>query len=291
MVIFLPGSGCTGAFPQLRDGSRAMGPEAFALKFSRDIRLVVTENPGIEERFAQEDIAGCSATFKSMENLQARLESFQAIIADLRDRDWINHPFMIVAGSEGVALATRFASISRDVSHLFLISGFGIGEPLATVHAALTGWGNWNFISSQESRNSAARLQDTLDRWKQVHQNREKINGEMIAGHSERYWSSIGMASPAEDALETRASLYLVQGGRDTSAPSVNFEAGIAYLVAHGRPFVSEYVQCGDHFLMCPDDRGSPDNLQKVVSHGMDWFLTGQVPQSSVALFDPANES
>ena len=172
-----------------------------------------------------------------------------------------------------------------------LISGFGIGEPLATIHSALTGWGNWNFTSSLGSTNSSTKLQTTLNQWKKVQLNLETKAGETIAGHSEQYWRSIGMASPAEDALATKASLYVVHGGSDDSAPSVNFEAGIAYLVAHGRAFVSEYIQCGDHFLICPDDRGNPDNLQNVVSHGMHWFLTGQLPQSAVTFFDPSDES
>ena len=105
-----------------------MGSEGFALKFSERVRLVVVESPGIEERFARETESGCSFTFNKMANMQARLNALQSIVEDLRLRGWVNRrPFMIVAGSEGVSIASHFARSAKEVSHLLLISGFGSG--------------------------------------------------------------------------------------------------------------------------------------------------------------------
>ncbi|MCG1039168.1 hypothetical protein SAMN04487769_1152 [Burkholderia sp. b14] len=196
--------------------------------------------------------------------MQARLEALQTIVNDLRRRGWIDRqPFMIVASSEGVSIATRFATLSKNVSHLLLISGFGVGHTLATLHTALTGSGDyWGFISAPESNNPLSRLQSTLARWEQVRRDQRRNSSETIAGYQAAYWRTIGLASSAEDALASNAQLYLVQGGRDQTAPAVNYEAGIAYLITHNRPFVSEYIPCGDHFLTCPDDGEEPKNLQ-----------------------------
>jgi hypothetical protein len=289
LVLFVPGSGCTGAFASLPDGHRTMGPETFALEFEKRARLVVVENPGIEERFARETDSGCSSTFKEMANMQARLEALQTIVADLRRRGWIDHqPFMIVASSEGVSIATRFAALSKNVSHLLLISGFGIGHTLATIHTALTGSGDyWGFIPAPESNDPLSRLQSTLARWEQMRRDQGHKSSETTAGYQAAYWRTIGLASSAEDALASNAQLYLVQGGRDQNAPAVNYGAGIAYLVTHDRSFVSEYIPCGDHFLICPDDGEEPKNLQGVIVRGMEWFLTAQVKRASAVSFDP----
>lgn len=286
LVIFLPGSGCAGAFSISADNHRTAGPEAFALQFKANARLIVMENPGIENRFARETGIDCSPAFQRMENLEVRVAALQAVVDDVRSRNWLHPHFMIVAGSEGVAWATRFATSSTNVSHLLLISGFGIGQPLATVHAALTGWGNWSFVGDEPS-GAQGRLRSTLARWEQVRRGTDLEGGKTIAGHDQRYWRSIGTASPAEDALGTAAQLYVVQGGSDESSPAVNYEAGLAYLVAHNRPFVSEYIPCGDHFLICQGDGGVPRNLQDVITHGMEWFLTGRLMKSSVAVFNP----
>ena len=96
------------------------------------------------------------------------------------------------------------------------------------------------------------------------------------------------MASPAEGVLTTEAQLYLVQGGADQNASAVDYEAGIAYLVAHNRPFVTEYIPCGDHFLVCPSDDGEPNNLQAVIVRGMEWFLIGRVQSTFAASFNPS---
>ncbi|WP_207004680.1 hypothetical protein [Trinickia mobilis] len=289
LVIFVPGSGCNGAFSVLPDGHRTMGPEGFALKFTEKVRLVILENPGIEKRFEHEMDSGCSLAFRKMANMQARLEALRTIVDDLQHRGWINgQPFMIVTGSEGVSIASRFATSAKDVSHLLLISGFGIGQTLATVHAALTGWGNWTFVPEAEPNNQLDRLQSTFTNWEQVHRSLGQESTKSIAGHDEAYWRTIGMASSAEDMLASKAQLYLVQGGLDQNAPAVDYEAGIAYLVAHNRPFVTEYIPCGDHFLVCPNDHGEPKNLQGIIERGMEWFLTARVQSNSAASFNPS---
>lgn len=95
-----------------------------------------------------------------------------------------------------------------------------------------------------------------------------------------------------EDALSTRAHLYLVQGGKDESASYVDYEAGLAYLIAHGRPFVSEFIACGDHFLTCNETEGeTPYELKQVIERGMQWFLTGAVQDASAVTFDPFDPS
>lgn len=293
LVVFLRGSGCAGVFASLPDGHRTMGPETFALEFEKRARLIVVENPGIEERFARETDSDCSPTFRKMANMQARLEALQTIVEDLRRRGWIDRqPFMIVAGSEGVAIATRFATLSRNVSHLLLISGFGTGHALATIHTALTDSGDyWGFIPATESNDPLSRLQSTLARWEQMRRDQGRKSSETVAGYQAAYWRTIGLASSAEDALASNAQLYLVQGGRDQNAPAVDYEAGIAYLVTHDRPFVSEYIPCGDHFLMCPDDGEEPKNLQGVIARGMEWFLTAKLQRSSTVSFNPLNTS
>ncbi|WP_423367880.1 hypothetical protein [Burkholderia sp. LMG 32019] len=289
LVIFLPGSGCKGAFSAIPDEGHSMGPEAFALQFREKSRLVVVENPGIEERFSPETDSACSSTFKKMSNMQSRLDSLKTVIDDIRNRGWINHqPFMIVAGSEGVSIASRLAKSTDEVSHLLLFSGFGIGQTLATIHAALTGWGNWSFVPETGSSGHLDRLQSTLTGWEHVHRRLEKESDRTIAGYDETYWQTIGKASPAEDVLESKAQLYLVQGGRDQSASAIDYEAGIAHLVAHDRPFVTEYISCGDHFLACPGDQGEPKNLQGIIERGMEWFLTARVENTFAAAFNPS---
>ncbi len=270
-------------------GGNSMGPEGFALKFREKVRLVVVESPGIEERFARETGSGCSLAFRKMANMQARVDALNAIIGDIRHRGWINQQsFMIVAGSEGVSIASRVAKSVKEISHLLLISGFGVGQTLATVHAALTGWGNWSFVSESESNGHLDRLQSTFTSWEHVRRSLGQESNKTIAGYDETYWRTIGKASPAEDVLESKAKLYLVHGGRDQSASAIDYEAGIAYLVAHDRPFVTEYIPCGDHFLSCPNDQGEPKNLQGIIERGMEWFLTARVQSTSAASFNPS---
>ncbi|MFL9876434.1 hypothetical protein [Paraburkholderia megapolitana] len=276
LALFIPGSGCNGAFASTSDGHHGGGPEMFALPFSKDVRLVVIDSPGVAGRFARTELQDCSLEFKHMETMQARQSALNEVVQDLDSRGWvIKEHFMLVASSEGVPIATRFAAEHPQVSHLLLNSGFGVSQVYDSLHGALTGWGNWSFSANPSASSKYVRGQAVLNQWSEIERNSKSV--QEIAGHSAAYWRTIGMDSPADDVFATEANLYVAQGAKDQSFAPGSFEAGLNELIAHRRPFVAEYFECGDHLLICAADGGEPKNLEGFIHRGITWFLSGKI--------------
>lgn len=275
MVIFVPGSGCDGAFALGADGHAKAGPEAFALKYATEAKLVVLEAPGIPRQFAAPEHGlsrGCPTSFLTHSDMDHLLASYRTAVDDaLSTSDGRIRVLMFVGVSDGAVTAAALARVYKQTTHITLISGFGSDQVTSQVDDLVGAV--LDAPSKSEPRQALASFTSRLNAI------REKPAANVSwRGQTEVHWASTaGRASSIEvAALPLAVKTFLVQGGADMSWPAANFRRGLADLLVAGRHTWIRYIPCADHHLICPDEGGAPKNLANAVDSAVGWFIDGR---------------
>lgn len=272
VVVFFPGSGCNGVFSRDKNGAATASIEAFITKYLPDTRVLILERRGIPRQFASSNpgtAIDCPAEYVKHDNFDSIIGHYYNVLRLVKKRHEMNSgKVMFVGMSEGVLYASEMARRMPIVSKLTLISGFRTQQLFSLIH---------NSLNSQEHTepNKAATLEETRDlinQWQAV-QNDPRSTTKLFLGHPYSRWSSTAVRSPIKNVLASKADLFVVQGGKDTQAPSAGFELAISELILSNRHFTMEYIGCGDHNLICEKDNGAPLNLNSVMQHSFEWFL------------------
>lgn len=275
LVVFVPGSGCDGAFTAGTDGRAKAGPEAFALKYADQATVVALEPPGVPRQFAAPVHGlseGCPATFLQQSDFSHLIASYKTAVDDVIAS--ANRPIdaiMFVGVSDGAVTAAALAGEYQQTSHIVLVSGFGSDQVTGQMD---------DLVGSvlNAPKDAAARAAVATYASRLISIRARPSETAIWQGQSETHWAStFGKASSAEVAgLAPRVKTLLVQGGADTSWPVANFRRGLAELLVAGRSAWIQYIPCADHNLICPNDGGAPKNLAGVVDAAMQWFVKGE---------------
>jgi pimeloyl-ACP methyl ester carboxylesterase len=273
MVVFVPGSGCDGAFAMGADGHAKAGPEAFALKYASHAKLVVLEPPGIPRQFSAPEHGlseGCPSAFIARSDLNHLLESYGVAIEDaLSAAGGKVGALMFVGVSDGAVTAAALARKYPQTTHLTLISGFGSDQVTRQME---------DLVGAVLQEPGKPDAQEALSKYaKRLKAIRANPTAELWQGQPEGHWASTAGRASSNDvaALPPSVQTLLVQGGADMSWPVANFQLGIAELLVAGRSTWVSYIPCADHHLICPGDGDAPKNLAAVIDGAVNWFIGG----------------
>jgi hypothetical protein len=274
LVVFIPGSGCDGAFHLDSHGKAVAGSEVFALPYLDKINIVVLDQPGVPQQYASEHpglAEGCPESYLKNDNFASILNAYRTELNEFlsRHRPAIKK-VLIVSASDGVVFAAGLAKDVKQTTQMTLISGFGTSQALSQIYDAvdldkLEGDGGHSVENGPGSVSS---------KFAQVATDPTSTS-RFVGGHPYSRWSTTAQVSSASEVLKIPYSVKLavVQGGMDTSWSPAAFRMGVAMLMLHRRPFAVEYIPCADHYLICAQDAGRPKRLEDAVHHSIDWFL------------------
>ena len=179
---------------------------------------------------------------------------------------------MIIGASDG-ALSAQIISIdNHEFSHILQLSGGGESQIFEQLSSAF-GLDSSNPPDTKFKPAVAAQLM--IDQWNDI-LNSESSVDKYYFGHPYSRWKTIGIVSQSDTITKLNSKIYIAQGGRNYQASPNGFAKLLTLLVINRKPFVAEYIECGDHFLACPSDR-SQNRLQEVIDRAMEWFLIGKV--------------
>lgn len=290
-VIFIPGSGCDAAFA-LNDGKAWESVESLNLR--PDLRLIRLEPPGVQRQQRSKypgQATGCPDTFLGSASLDRNITYYShAIEAVQRSFAHPGEALMVVGTSDGASIAPFLMAEHPEVSHLLLIAAGGGTQlfdelDLAFRKIAVCSTAPQAPCSHDENRLHA---QSIIDAWRELLSDDPVTSLAWYRGHPPARWQSLGLAHTAEALLaKCCVKLYLAHGGHDTEVSSSNFSYLLARLVEHHRPFVAEFVACGDHRLMCPGEQ-TPERLAGVLDRAFEWFVHGSTDDAYAMAHTPA---
>ncbi|MBC7500784.1 MAG: hypothetical protein H7315_09845 [Herminiimonas sp.] len=281
-LVFIPGSGCDGAFWIGQNGKANAGPEVFALPFKNRTRIVVLDQPGIPRQFASHErgvAEGCPNEYVERDNFDSILSAYKKELSHfLSSQNQAIERLMFVGSSDGTLFALAMAGLFPETRLVLSISGFGPPQPILQLSPAF-----------EQAEKSGAGIQQVLDEWRVIEKSADKQK--FLGGHPHQRWATTGTRSSIDEALRLRPdiTLFLAQGGHDQSWPPAAFASGIATLVANKRDFLVRYIPCAEHTLICAEDGGEPKRLQATVKAAAELFLDGKNPEGDVAAFTLAD--
>jgi dipeptidyl aminopeptidase/acylaminoacyl peptidase len=164
-----------------------------------------------------------------------------------------------------------------------VVAWMAVEMPEITHVASLAGGGPTQLFSLAESRGQARpddkpgdatkRMQTFYDGWTEVQKDPDSTT-KFWLGHPHRRWSSFLATSVTTELLRSKARIFLAQGGRDTSVPSMGHDVLVAELRAAGRDVAAERIEDADHgFRKADEPQGSPAGMQALLGRVVDWFL------------------
>lgn len=283
MIVFVPGSGCDGAFPMRKDGKMIAGNEVFARHFADKAKLVVLEAPGVLRQFVPPFHGlseGCPASFLARSDLDHLIASYKQAVDDaLAHASPKIDAIMFLGVSDGALTAATLARAYPQTTHLTLISGFGSGQVAGQMEERIGA-----VLDAPNDKDAGSELATYAAKLESLQAH--PASTETWHGQSEAHWASTIHRSPVAEvlALPPRVQMFLAQGGDDGDWPVTNFRHGLADLLTAGRRPWIQYIPCGNHSLSCPDDRGQPRNLGDAVESATRWFVEGAPGETWVHL-------
>lgn len=282
LVVMFPGSGCDGVFTLDKDGHVQGGLEVFAVKRLAEFRVVVLEPHGIPRQYASPNPGvgeGCPADYIQHENFNDTVAYYRSVLELMRQHHWLDDKKVMFVGiSEGVVYSAEMARTTPEVSNLTLISAFGPDQLFGFMHTSLERQASADGKTGQNP-------QELIDAWQSILREPNSTT-KFYLGHPYSRWATVAVQSPVDLALQSKADLFVAQGGQDVSAPVVGFEYGISKLILAKRRFVMAYIDCGDHHLICAKDNGAPIHLGATMQYSFDWFLGKKISGENITVVD-----
>ncbi len=271
VTLIVQGSGCQSLF-QKRGEQILGGQQNLLLNAAKGrVRVLAVEKPGVKFLdLAQRpgSAEGASEEFLTEHTLPRWAEANAAALRAAWTLPHIDRTRTLLIGhSEGGIVVARMAAEMPEITHV----------------ASLAGGGPNQLFSLAESRGLARpddkpgdatkRMQAVYDGWAKVQKDPESIT-EFWLGHPHRRWSSFLATSVMAELSRSKARVFLVQGGRDTSVRPTAHEVLVAELRAADRDVVAERIEDADHgFRKADEAQGSPAGMQTVMERIVEWFL------------------
>lgn len=273
LVVILGGSGCEGNFAIQTDGQALQSLASFLSDYLTDLRVILIDPPNIPRQFSSVEpgtSTDCPSEFISHYDLDYFVSSFKVILQDIKNKGWMTNKILLIASSDGTVVATQLLADDSVFSHALLISGGGASQVFDQINSAL-GLEN----RDKTSKDINKEVQQTIEQWNHII-SAKKSDKTFYFGHPFSRWQTFGLASNL-DLYKTNAQIYLVQGGQDQNVAASGFALLLAELVKYQKPFLAEFIPCGDHFLFCENEQ-EPTRLENVIHKAIDWFLLGDIP-------------
>ena len=278
LLVMVQGSGCAPVFRRNENGEPSgwIGQkELYRLSAGR-YAVMVAEKPGVapESERTGGGMAGCPETFLRRHGLQSWAAALTATIDAARAHPAVSGaPIRLLGISEGAVTAAYLARRRDDVSHIAFISGFGcnlIDDMLVVVRRE---WLRENAEARGEARQRgvAAAVSELENRFRAVFSGGAPADG-LIAGQTPKFWSTFGVACPAEDLAASDAEVFVAYGTADEEISADGIEEITARRLIASKPLRVVRIVGGGHALETPDEPGPGANLSSVFRQALDWM-------------------
>lgn len=270
LLLLVQGSGCE---PLFIDGDGGLSPTAgqdIIQHFAAErFAVLIVEKPHVASESPTRNDGttdACAAEFNrhhSLDHWAAAISS--AIDAALGDPAVDRAAGVRIIGmSEGAIVAARVARNRGDVRQLAFISGFGCNQ--------------WRDMLVVARRNAPPDLveQSVLEMeagFREVAADPSSTT-RFFEGQTHLFWSTFGLACPAQDLLQSSATPLIAFGTADEQVDANGMESIVAEFLATGRPIVVKRILGGSHVLDTPDTEPF-ENLVGVFAFAIDW-MTGE---------------
>lgn len=206
----------------------------------------VTHSDSPEEQFKD-----CSKEYVANHTVEQRAVDVEQIVGELRGADWWNGKLVLFGGSEGGDLVARLAPrLNPDAAVVF---SSGLGQSFAQVLKSL--------VPPHVAKEVDAKL---------AYARANPESTEVWGGNSMRWWADVVDRVPVNDLLNSHASVLLIQGTEDKSAPVSSGRAARDAYVSAGRCELTYWEYSGyDHYMT---DRDGVNHRGEVFERISGWI-------------------
>lgn len=280
LLVVIQGSGCGPVFEARADGLAATAGQDLLFKLAAGrFAVLIVEKPGVapESPAIQEHgtAAEASPEFLRLHSLPAWVRAVSSAIDAARADPQVDGraSVRVLGVSEGAITAARLARHRPDVGHVAFISGFGCNqwddmliiarrEALTAAGSTTTSSEAWATAVQESLARTEAGLRDVAAR---------PDSTELFEGQTHLFWSTFGLACPADDLARARAAVLVAYGTEDEQVDADGVEAIRAACIEAGKPITVLPVLGGDHSLNTPGARPF-QNLLGVFRESLDWM-------------------
>jgi pimeloyl-ACP methyl ester carboxylesterase len=239
--------------------------------------VIVVEKPGVQflDNPRQPGSAeGASNDFLQEHTLPRWAEANRAALLAARTLSNVNLSKTLVIGhSEGGLVAARVSRLVPEVTHVASLAGggpvqlFSLAEQRALPQP------------TDQAGDADRRRQSLYDEWSHVKQDPDSTT-KMWLGHPHRRWTSFMSTSVVTELKNTKAEIFLAQGGKDQAVPPTGHDVLVAELKADSKHVTEVRIADADHgFQKTTEPAGSPEGLKAVLHQALDWFVSGKALQ------------
>lgn len=278
LLVMVQGSGCDPVFTTNSNGqaqSRAGQDIVTALSGGRYSVLIV-DKPHVETSATgtggQQD--GCSQAFRRDHSLDKWTSALSASIDQIKQEHAGAPDTIRVLGlSEGALVAARLTSVRSDVSHVAFISSFGCHQIDDMLVAARRDWIRANPDATGEALQNgvAEAVAEAEAGFKTVFENPADYDT-IIFGQTPQFWSTFGLACPADDLSKSDAGVFVAYGTADEQIAADGIEEIISRRLVAGKTTKAIRIVDGNHVLASPSEAKPFDNLIGVLQSAIDWM-------------------
>ena len=280
LLVMIQGSGCDSVFAPSADGQMqsTAGQDIVAALSGGRYNILIVDKPHVRtdapQTGGQQD--DCSLEFRRDHTLDNWSGALSASIDRLKENHLVTSNQVRILGlSEGALVAARLAATRSDVSHVAFISSFGchqIDDMLVTARR------NW-IAEHPEAKGDdlqtgiAEELANVEQQFKTVFENPDDHTS-IIFGQTPKFWSTFGLACPADDLQKTNADVFVAYGTADEQISAEGIEEIISRRLVAGKSTHTIRIIGGNHVLQSPSETQPFENLISVFQKSLDWMQT-----------------
>jgi len=279
LLLVIQGSGCDSVFSVNDTGG--LNPSAgqdivFALANNRYSVLIVDKpHVTLGDSGSNGGMENCSEAFRQEHSLNNWVEHIHAVLNMTKHGlpQISDSNIRIIGLSEGAIVAARVVSERDDVSHISFISGFGCNQIDDMLVVARRNWVLKNPKASPEE------LQEGVaDAVLKATKNFERVFSNptdtsiFIESQTPLFWSTFGMACPADDLAQSEANVFVAFGTADEQISAEGVDEIVARRLVNGKDTKVVRLVGGNHILKTKSEASPYENLIDVFNQSLDWM-------------------
>lgn len=279
LLLVIQGSGCDSVFSADDNGEyiASAGQDIiFALADNR-YSVLIADKPRVTlgDNGSNGGMESCGKDFRQEHSLKNWVTHIDAVI-DMTKQGLpqiADTNIRIIGLSEGAVVAARVASERNDVSHVSFISGFGCNQIDDMLVVARRNWVLENPEAKPEElqQGVAESVLKATENFKRVFSNPTDTSI-LIESQTPLFWSTFGMACPAQDLAQSSANVFVAFGTADEQVSADGIDEIVARRLIEGKETKVVRVVGGNHILGTKSEDSPYENLIDVFNESLDWM-------------------
>jgi len=278
LLVMVQGSGCDSVFTrnQKDQMQSSAGQDIITSLSGGRYNVLIVDKPHVEIGTPQTggQMDECSQEFRR----QHALDEWTAALSDSIDfikKERFNESgaVRILGLSEGALVAARLARMRSDVSHVTFISSFGCHQIDDMLVSVRRNWMEDNpEANGQILQDGVAKaLAEAEEQFRIAFKNPEDYSS-VIFGQTPKFWSTFGLACPAEDLAYSDAKVFLAYGTSDEQISADGIEEIVSRRILARKETKTVRVIGGNHILRTSSETQPFENLIGVFQEALNWM-------------------